>query len=340
MNGGFTRTLISSHNVYYVKSYGFQAITGVSKRLRSMKEFGRLPMMYRALPSLFASVAALLAAGSVHCADADSNARPPAGNGLSAITADRWLDAPAPIRTGASATATDSPTRYRSSGASKSAWIHQAAWLRERLRARDLAIGSPIHIRIFKQSRELELHVLSPDGFVLYRNYPICAVSGTLGPKRFEGDLQAPEGFYSVRAEQLHPHSDFHLAFNLGFPNDFDRRLGRTGSNIMIHGGCASRGCFAMSDYYMEQIYVLAEAALRNGQREIGVEIYPFRMTVANLEAHRNARWAAFWRSMKPAHDRFQETAMPATVEAAEGGYRLAESRLDHPQASASLSAP
>ncbi|MBL38052.1 MAG: 2-dehydro-3-deoxyphosphooctonate aldolase [Xanthomonadales bacterium] len=234
-----------------------------------------------------------------------------------------WLFEPAPEPGSADPARLDPPPRFPSSDRSKSAWINQGDWLFDRLSGRGLRIGDPVHIRIFKQSRELELYLQGRDGFELYRTYPICDVSGMLGPKRFEGDLQAPEGFYTVVPERLHPHSEFHLAFNLGYPNEFDRSMGRTGSNIMIHGGCASNGCFAMTDYYMEQIYLLAEAALKNGQPEIGVEIYPFRMTEENLAAHAASRWIEFWRSLKPAHDHFAQSGLPAPIEPGVAGYRL-----------------
>ncbi|MDT8408467.1 MAG: hypothetical protein RQ741_02590 [Wenzhouxiangellaceae bacterium] len=230
--------------------------------------------------------------------------------------------------------------RFPSSPSSKSAWINQSQWLSERFVEKDLRIGDPVHIRIFKQSRELELHIRGKHGFELYRTYPICEMSGLLGPKRFEGDYQAPEGFYDVRPERLHPNSDFHLAFNLGYPNAADRGMGRTGSNIMIHGGCASNGCFAMTDYYMEQIYLVAEAALQNGQRDIGVEIYPFRMTEENLDAHASSRWIDFWRSMKPAHDHFIESGEPARVLVDAGGYRLASDQSTALSGSPRISAP
>gem|GEM_PF-1094630 len=205
------------------------------------------------------------------------------------------------------------------------AWRHQEEWLTERLAARDLRLGEPVHIRIFKQSRELELYLRGESGFELYRVFPVCEMSGTLGPKQFEGDLQAPEGFYDIRPERLHPNSDFHLAFNLGFPNTHDRSVQHTGSNIMIHGGCASNGCFAMTDYYMEQLWLFAEAALRNGQSSIGVEIYPFRMTDENLAAHSASRWIDFWHSLKPAHDHFLETGFPAMIASSDGRYVLAD---------------
>lgn len=238
---------------------------------------------------------------------------------------DAWLYAPAPtahattiLEPRATAGPTAAPAaetkRIPSSDRSKLAWINQSDWMGQRLGEKGLRIGSRIHIRIFKLSRELELYVHSGSRFELFRTYPICDVSGTLGPKRFEGDLQAPEGLYTVVAERLHPHSDFHLAFNLGYPNEFDRSLGRTGGNIMIHGGCASVGCFAVTDYYMEQIYLMAEAALAEGQSEIGVEIYPFRMTDENLTAHSQSRWAGFWSSLKPIHDHFTESGLPATT--------------------------
>lgn len=259
-------------------------------------------------------------------------------------TAD-WLFAPAPefgLKTPASdeASARPASARIPSSERSKSAWINQGDWLFDRLSGSGLRIGDPLHIRIFKQSRELELYLRGRDGFELYRTYPICDVSGMLGPKRFEGDFQAPEGFYTVAPERLHPHSDFHLAFNLGYPNAFDRGMGRTGSNIMIHGGCASNGCFAMTDYYMEQIYLLAEAALKSGQPEIGVEIYPFRMTDDNLAAHASSRWIDFWRSLKPAHDYFADSGVPAPVQAGPNGYRMLVRQPSAGHESIGVSAP
>lgn len=262
------------------------------------------------------------------------------------LAADNWLYQSAPeagsaaAEPAADARSSSSSSRMPSSPISRSAWINQRDWLFERLGQKGLRIGDPVHIRVFKQSRELELHLRGRDGFKLYRTYPICDMSGTLGPKRFEGDYQAPEGFYSVAPERLHPNSDFHLAFNLGFPNEFDQGRGRTGSNIMIHGGCASNGCFAMTDYYMEQIYLLAEAALHNGQQGIGVEIYPFRMTEENLAAHASSRWIDFWRTLKPAHDHFAETGKPARIEAEAGAYRTVVDESPAGARSIGVSAP
>lgn len=265
----------------------------------------------------------------------------------SVAATESWQYRPAPVEESSAGSAQtagrqwpERPIHLPSSESSRSAWIHQGEWLFDRLADKGLRIGDPVHIRIFKQSRELELYLRGRDGYALYRTYPICDMSGSLGPKRFEGDYQAPEGFYTIAPERLHPHSDFHLAFNLGYPNAFDRSLNRTGSNIMIHGGCSSNGCFAMSDYYMEQIYLLAEAAFQHGQKDIGVEIYPFRMTEENLAAHASSRWIDFWRSLKPAHDHFVASGRPARVESAAGAYRVLADGIPPRAETAGISAP
>lgn len=258
---------------------------------------------------------------------------------------DAWLYAPIPGLPDPDLRAPDpvpalAQRVFPASAASRSAWLAQADFLRPRLAAKRLRIGDAVHLRVFKESRELELWMRGDDGYELVRVYPICDLSGGLGPKRFEGDFQAPEGYYTVPVERLHPHSEFHLALNLGYPNAYDRALGRTGSNIMIHGGCASNGCFAMTDYYMEQIYVLVEAALREGQPEIGVEVYPFRLTDENLAAHSASHWAEFWQALRPMHDHFLEHRRPARVLVQRDGYRAVPDVLRRVAVNAAVSAP
>src|SRR6476646_7180694 len=123
-------------------------------------------------------------------------------------------------------------------------------FLKEDLAKAGLALGDAAFIRIFKEERVLELW-LKPKGsaqFKLWKTWPIAAMSGHLGPKLKEGDQQAPEGFYEVNVDTLNPQSDYHLAFNIGYPNAFDQAKGRTGSYIMVHGNSVSIGCFAMTD--------------------------------------------------------------------------------------------
>lgn len=202
------------------------------------------------------------------------------------------------------------PTSERS----EAAWERRAPFLQTQLEAQGLRLGAPIFIRIFKASRELEVHIQGDEGFQLFRNYRICNISGELGPKLVRGDEQAPEGFYMVDADWLNPNSQFHLSFNIGYPNDFDRARGGTGSAIMIHGGCSSRGCFAMTDTRMEEIYTLAEAALRHSQQAFPVHVFPFRMTTEALQEHRDSPWYDFWTNLKRGHDFFYTEGRPPRV--------------------------
>lgn len=171
------------------------------------------------------------------------------------------------------------------------------------------SLGSPVYVRIFKLSRKLELWQQKDDGkYILIKAYPICHYSGDLGPKLKEGDRQSPEGFYRVTKSSLNPKSKFHLSFNLGFPNAYDRAHNRTGSYLMVHGNCVSIGCYAMTNAGIEEIYTLVSAAFIRGHRYIDVHIFPFEMTEGNLSLYKKSKWAPFWQSLKPAYDQFEKT--------------------------------
>lgn len=157
--------------------------------------------------------------------------------------------------------------------------------------------GRPVFIRIIKEEALLELWSQNPEGvWHVLRSYPIAAMSGELGPKTAEGDLQAPEGFYTVRPHGMNPRSSYHLSFNIGYPNRYDRKQGRTGSLIMVHGGEASIGCFAMTDPVIEEIYIMVHEAHAAGQKSVPVQIYPFRMTEERLEKESESPHLLFWR--------------------------------------------
>lgn len=185
-----------------------------------------------------------------------------------------------------------------------------------------LEIGAPVFIRIFKKEKELEVWIQHDGGaFRLFRTYSICTYSGDLGPKISRGDGQAPEGFYFVTAERLNPWSRFHLSFDMGFPNRFDRAHGRTGNALMVHGSCVSVGCYAMTDRRIEEIYTVVEAALGNGQRFFRVHAFPFRITPENMARHSGSRWAGFWRNLKDGYDHFETEKRPPDVGVREGRY-------------------
>jgi murein L,D-transpeptidase YafK len=187
--------------------------------------------------------------------------------------------------------------------------------------------GSPAYVRIFKKEGVLELWLKRGDNYALYKSYPVCKWSGQLGPKTRQADFQSPEGFYSVSARQLNPNSHYHLAFDIGYPNAYDRRQGSTGSAVMVHGDCKSVGCFAMTNNGIDEIYGIVEAALRNGQREVPVHIFPFRMTeeaiaresspkqfmafLTPVNAQPQRDWSGFWRNLKEGYDMFQHSHVP-----------------------------
>ena len=175
--------------------------------------------------------------------------------------------------------------------------------------------AAPILIRIYKEENTLEVWKQNRTGrFAFLKSYPICKFSGKLGPKIAQGDYQAPEGFYDVTPEQMNPYSSQYLAFNTGYPNAFDRSLGRTGSLLMVHGGCKSVGCYAMTDYQMEEIYGLVEEAFKGGQEKIQLAAFPFRMTTQNLARNAYDPNAPFWEMLKLGDDAFLATGRPPSV--------------------------
>ncbi len=193
--------------------------------------------------------------------------------------------------------------------------------LKKHFEQQQLTWGAAVHIRIYKATNELEVWVAKGAGFELFKNYPICTYSGKLGPKQATGDLQSPEGFYFVKPAQLNPWSQFHLSFNLGYPNAYDRSHGRTGSALMVHGDCVSIGCYAMTDALIEEIYTVMVAAFEAGQPFIRVHAFPFRMTADNMRAHQDSNWLPFWQNLKAGYDYFEQHNRPPNVEVAGGKY-------------------
>jgi murein L,D-transpeptidase YafK len=195
--------------------------------------------------------------------------------------------------------------------------------MKHELADKTLESGSPVFIRAFKEERELELYVQSKSTgkFELFRTYPVAAASGVLGPKLAEGDRQVPEGFYFVGQSAMNPNSTYHLAFNIGFPNAYDRAHGRTGSFIMIHGSNVSIGCLAMTDAKIEEIYTICQAALDGGQPFFRVHIFPFRMTPERMEKAATEPHLPFWENLKTGYDLFEENKLPPDVSVREKAY-------------------
>ena len=181
---------------------------------------------------------------------------------------------------------------------------------------------SPILVRLFKEESELEVWKEDRNGqFALLKTYPICRWSGELGPKIKEGDRQAPEGFYTITPGLMNPNSSYYLAINMGFPNAYDKANGRTGAFLMIHGDCSSRGCYAMTDEQIAEIYALGRESLFGGQRAFQIQAYPFRMTALNMAKHRNSPHLAFWKMLKQGNDHFEVTKREPKVDVCDKRY-------------------
>lgn len=183
-------------------------------------------------------------------------------------------------------------------------------------RSAGIKSSSPLlYIRAFKREAALEVWASDKAGdkFKLLATYAVAAQSGVLGPKRKEGDRQVPEGFYVI--DRFNPQSRFHLSLGINYPNASDRILSdkqRPGGDIFIHGDRKSIGCLAMTDPIIEEIYVLALRARQGGQRQIRVDIFPFRMTVATTRAMSTTspNLAEFWKPLALAYQGFEKSRL------------------------------
>jgi len=209
------------------------------------------------------------------------------------------------------------PDSPRAAGVRTKIWSQ----LQNKLRKKGLRDDQPVYLRLFKQEHLLEVWVRSGKQYKLFDKYVICFYSGGLGTKTKENDGKSPEGFYTITPKQLQPVSQFHLAMNVGYPNAYDKQHGYTGGDIMIHGNCVSIGCYAMSDYNIDEIYTLVYEAFVHGQKSVQVAIFPFEMTNKNIEAY--AKWTPirFWRNMKSGYDMFERTHIPPVVSVANKNY-------------------
>lgn len=202
--------------------------------------------------------------------------------------------------------------------------------------AAGLRWGAPVFLRVFKSEGLLEVWMETAPGgaFALFRTYPVCAWSGDLGPKTAEGDHQAPEGFYFVPPSAMNPHSRFHLSFNLGYPNAYERARGWTGSALMVHGDCVSIGCYAMARRWLpigadrndpiNQIWTLMTAAFKAGQPFVRVHALPFRMTPEAMSERADHPWTGFWANLAEGYRWFEDHGRPPDAFVAGGRYRFA----------------
>jgi murein L,D-transpeptidase YafK len=178
-----------------------------------------------------------------------------------------------------------------------------------------------IYLRAVKMDKDLEVWVKHKDSssYQLFKTYDFCVLSGSLGPKTKQGDMQVPEGFYHI--DRFNPYSTFHLSLGINYPNVSDKRLNagnNLGGDIFIHGNCVSIGCIPITNVMIEELYVLAVEARNNGQRKIPVHIFPFKMHDDNIkvatESLSDETIKSFWENLKGGYQKFEETRTVPTV--------------------------
>ncbi len=200
-----------------------------------------------------------------------------------------------------------------------------AARLAPGLRKHGLSLGDPTVLRLFKEENELEIWMKPSHEplFTLFKVQRLAVSAGRPGPKLREGDGQAPEGFYELRAGSLRPETRHHLGLDLGFPNGLDQSRGRGGSEMMIHGGSEAAGGFGLAPGAMEEVYALVDAALRKGERCVPVHLFPFRLTDQRMDevVEERSRWTEEWVNLKEGYDFFENVRMPPAIQTETGRY-------------------
>ncbi|WP_052258621.1 murein L,D-transpeptidase family protein [Sphingobacterium sp. T2] len=181
-----------------------------------------------------------------------------------------------------------------------------------------------ILIIAYKDVNRLDLYAKSCNKhtYLHLAQYKICGRSGTLGPKKAEGDKQVPEGFYHIA--RFNPKSKFYLSLGINYPNELDRALQHTGSDIFIHGKCDSKGCLAIGDDNIKEIYLYALWAKKSGQSSIPVYIFPFEMTEENMQKYRpqfEEKTLAFWKNLQQGYRMFRQTKKEIRFHVESGTY-------------------
>jgi murein L,D-transpeptidase YafK len=201
--------------------------------------------------------------------------------------------------------------------------------LSKEFEAKSLKLGSPVFLRVYKHTSEMELWVQQGPRYVHFKTYGICRWSGGLGPKHYEGDRQSPEGLYRITTQDLIVNPRWDRAMNINYPNSFDRVNGRSGSSILIHGGCGSIGCFAIQNQNVEDVYGAVRAALKNGQAYIPVLALPFRFSELAPEKQDTLQMNEFWADLRRADLLFERDKLPPVAWICDGRYYFSDRRGD-----------
>ncbi|BAX81915.1 L,D-transpeptidase family protein [Labilibaculum antarcticum] len=190
-----------------------------------------------------------------------------------------------------------------------------------------------IYLRAFKLGKKIELWAKnsSDDKYQLIKEYKVCRTCGKLGPKRQQGDMQIPEGFYFI--DRFNPSSNYHLSLGLNYPNKSDQILGtkgKLGGDIFIHGSCVTIGCLPITDDQIKELYLFCIEAKNSGQSKIPVHIFPTILSDKNMDVlkekySKDSDKLVLWNSLEKAYDLFNETKQMPEVRFLNDGTHIVE---------------
>lgn len=179
-----------------------------------------------------------------------------------------------------------------------------------------------LYLRAFKTEKKIEVWAKNTcdTAFTLVKEFPICEISGEIGPKRRSYDLQVPEGFY--RINELNPYSKYYLSMRINYPNASDSIRGvrgHLGNLIYIHGNCESSGCIAITDEKIKELFIYCIEAYNSGQKDINITIYPTKLTDPNYARltkgySKNKDKISLWADLKKSYDLFNRKKVPPIV--------------------------
>lgn len=208
----------------------------------------------------------------------------------------------------------------------KMAYNEKLDTIQSKLETLDLRTnGFEVLLKAYKYEELLVVYVRSKaeSKWMPYETLSFCSTSGTLGPKVYEGDMQIPEGYYTIN--HFNPYSNFFLSLGVSYPNKADIRKRpnpRKGGAIYIHGGCVTIGCIPLTDEVIKELYVLAALAKNGGQSSIGIHIFPFQMhpDKLNYAVKEIPEHEEFWRNLYDIESYFDSTRIQRKILINEAG--------------------
>ncbi|NOU61375.1 L,D-transpeptidase family protein [Marinifilum caeruleilacunae] len=190
-----------------------------------------------------------------------------------------------------------------------------------------------VYLRAFKFGKSIQLwgKNKTDNRYKLLKEYKVCRKSGQLGPKRKQGDLQVPEGFYYI--DRFNPASNFHLSLGINYPNQSDKILAdqnHPGGDIFIHGACVTVGCLPITDELIKELYLFCVEAKNNGQKHIPVHIFPAKLSDKNIEVllskyQEDTDKINLWKALKVAYDKFNSSKQVPRVKFLTNGLHQVE---------------